>query len=360
MLKFIHAADFHLDSPFSGLSPELATRRRSEQRLLLNDLTDLVLREQADLVLLSGDILDSGMVYRETVQALEHALARMACPVFIAPGNHDPNTPDSLWRTRSWPKNVHIFSGTVEKYELPALNCVVYGYGYPATHVETSPLEGFLVGEGRDTVKLMCLHADLTPNSPYAPITRQQIAGSGLTYLALGHIHAGSGLQRAGATFYAYPGCPQGRGYDETGEKGVLVVTAEPGRVDSSFVPLCRQRYESLTVDVTGQDPFTAVTAALPAGSGELACRITLTGESAGADLSALRAALESRCAALSLTDSTHLPLNLWKRREEDNLTGMVLDDLFRRCQAEPDNETLRLAARFALAALEGGEDAAP
>ena len=65
MLKLIHAADFHLDSPFAGLSPEQAARRRGEQRLLLDDLAALAREKQADLVLLPGDLLDSEQVYRE-------------------------------------------------------------------------------------------------------------------------------------------------------------------------------------------------------------------------------------------------------------------------------------------------------
>ena len=360
MLKIIHAADFHLDSPFSGLSPALAARRRAEQRLLLHDLTELVKHEGAHLVLLPGDLLDGELVYRETVQALSAALGEMACPVFIAPGNHDPLTANSPWASHTWPENVHIFRRNVEKYELPGHNCVVYGCAFTAAHKEASPLDGFLVTEGRDTVKLMCLHADLAPGSPYGPITEQQIAGSGLTYLALGHIHKASGLRRAGNTFYAYPGCPQGRGFDETGEKGALVLTVEPGRVEEKFVPLCRHRYEDITVDVTGRDPLFAVTDALPADCREDTCRITLTGESTGLDLSALHAALAPRFSALTLRDATRLPVDLWARRGEDNLTGACLEQLYRRSQLDSENETLRLAARFLLAALERGEDPAP
>ena len=90
MLKIIHAADFHLDSPFSGLRPEDAAKRRSEQRLLLRDLTELVKEEQADLVLLSGDIMDSGLVYRETLQALSHALEEMGWRRWAAPSLSPP------------------------------------------------------------------------------------------------------------------------------------------------------------------------------------------------------------------------------------------------------------------------------
>ena len=70
----------------------------------------------------------------------------------------------------------------------------------------------------------MALHGDaLNAGSPYNAVTREQIAASGLCYLALGHIHEKSGLQRAGETFYAWPGCPMGRGFDELGQKLSLI-----------------------------------------------------------------------------------------------------------------------------------------
>ena len=89
MLKIIHGADFHLDSPFSGLTPERAAQRRGEQRELLDRLAALAREKQADLVLLAGDLLDSDHIFRETAQALREALGNIPCPVFIAPGNHD-------------------------------------------------------------------------------------------------------------------------------------------------------------------------------------------------------------------------------------------------------------------------------
>ena len=360
MLKIIHAADLHLDSPFSGLPPELAALRRGEQRLLLDDLLALTVKEQADLVLLPGDLLDGERVYKNTAQALARTLGQMPCPVFIAPGNHDPFTADSVYATVEFPENVHIFSGEVEKVSLPEKNCVVYGFGYPTAHVDASPLEALRVEEGEDTVKLMCLHADLTPGSPYCSITPAAIAQSGLTYLALGHIHGHSGLQIAGETFYAYPGCPEGRGFDETGEKGVLVLQVEPRRVESRFVPLCRRRYERLKVDVTGRDPLSAVLAALSGDTTLHFYRIALTGESEGVDMAALKAALSPRFAALDLRDETRLPADLWAKRGTDDLTGQFLEKMYQLCQLQPDNDTLLLAARFGLAALEGGEDVAP
>ena len=361
MIKLIHGADFHLDSPFSGLPPQQAALRRGEQRLLLEDLAQLVREEQADLVLLSGDLLDSEQVYRETAQALARALGSIPCPVFIAPGNHDYYSDRSVYATLDWPENVHIFrSSQVEAVALSQLNCVVHGRAFTDIHQTSGPLDGLTVPREDGSLHLGCFHGEVALVSEYGPITPSQIAASGLDYLALGHIHKFSGLNREGATYWAYPGCPEGRGFDESGDKGVLVVELDAGKADARFVPLCRHRYESLSVDITGQDPLTAITAALPPNTRQDIYRISLTGEGETPVLSALEGQLAHRFYALSLRDRTRLPRDLWARREEDTLTGLFLRAMWEKIQSDPDNATLQLAARFGLAALEHGEEEAP
>ena len=73
MLKILHAADLHLDSPFAGLTPERAAQRRQEQRELVRRLGELAEQEKVDLVLLAGDLFDSGRIYRETARELAEA-----------------------------------------------------------------------------------------------------------------------------------------------------------------------------------------------------------------------------------------------------------------------------------------------
>ena len=360
MIKLIHGADFHLDSPFSGLTPEQAARRREEQRQLLDDLAGLVRDKGADLVLLSGDLLDSGRVYRETAQAMIQVLGSLPCPVFLAPGNHDPYTPDSVYATLEWPENVHIFRpGPMQSVDLPGLNCTVYGRAFGSAHEGTSPLADFVPPPPDGQLHLLCLHGDLAPNSPYGPLTPLELAGCGMDYAALGHVHQASGLQRSGSTFWAYPGCPQGRGFDELGEKGVLYVEVEPGNVTAQFCPLSRWVYRERTVDVTSVSALEAILSALPQDTQNEICRITLTGQWANPDLPALEGALAGRFAALTLRDRTRLPQDLWARREEDTLTGAFLRLMWEKCRAEPEDQTLQLAVRFGLAALENGEDIA-
>lgn len=354
MLKIIHGADFHLDSPFSGLTPERAARRRGEQRELLDRLAGLAREKNADLVLLSGDLLDSERVYRETGDALRAALADIPCPVFIAPGNHDFFGPRSVWNTLDWPDHVHIFDAP-EWVELPG--CALWGRAFTAPHQETCPLEGLTVPDD-GKLHIACLHGDIDGTGDYGPISAMDIAASGLDYLALGHVHQASGLQKAGKTFWAYPGCPEGRGFDELGDKGVLYVEAEPGNVTAQFIPLAKRRYEIISVDITGAaDVLSTTRSALPADPENLICRLVLTGEGQAPDLAALDRALSPEFYGLTILDRTRLPRDLWERRGEDALTGLFLGAMWDKCREQPEDPVCQLAARYGLAALEGGEE---
>lgn len=362
MLTIIHGADFHLDAPFASLPPEQAARRREEQRQLLDALADLAQVRRADLVLLSGDLLDSGQTYYETSQALSRALGRIRAPVFLAPGNHDYYHARSVYAGTLWPENVYIFTQpTVQSVELPEKNCVVHGAAFTAPYADRAPLTGFRApSDGR--LHLMVLHADMDGGGSYGPITQEDAAASGLTYLALGHIHTCSGLQRAGKTCWAYPGCPEGRGFDELGDKGVLAVTIEDGGgVSAQFVPLAARRYGILTVDLTqAADPGQALLAALPGGTREDIYRVVLTGQRGEApDLDALTRLIAPHFFSVTLRDESRPRRDLWARAGEDSLTGLFLRTL--RAQWEkapaPARARLELAARFGLAALENGED---
>ena len=148
MPKIVHAADFHLDSAFGGLPTDKARERRRESRELADRLADLVRAEEAEIVLLAGDLFDGERVFPETLERLKAALASMGCPVFIAPGNHDPYTPHSPYAATDWPENVHIFhSEAIESVLLPDLACVVHGAAFTSPERTSPPLAGFSAPE---------------------------------------------------------------------------------------------------------------------------------------------------------------------------------------------------------------------
>ena len=109
-LKILHTADLHLDSPFEGLPSGKASVRRNEQRGLLGRLAELAQSEKADVLLLSGDLLDSDNTYYETGDELIRSLGGTGMPVFIAPGNHDYYSDKSPYARLELPANVHVFT----------------------------------------------------------------------------------------------------------------------------------------------------------------------------------------------------------------------------------------------------------
>ena len=357
MLRFIHASDFHLDSAFGALTEKQAAARRRESRELGFRLANYVNSHGIDLVLLAGDLFDSDSAFRDTREQLAAALGQMAARVFIAPGNHDCY--DRGWESVSWPENVHIFrENRMSAVEVPEWNLVIHGAAFTAKEQPDGLLTGFRVPEdGR--MHMALLHGELdAAECRYNPIRREEVAASGLAYLALGHIHKRMEPQTYGKTLCAWPGCIEGRGFDELGEKGFYEGAVENGVVSLKFVPFARRRYEILEVDVTGKDPRMAVESALPQETQSHLCRILLTGETgeSGVDAAALREAFADRFYALEVRDHTRIAEDLWARAEEDSLRGLFLRELRAKWNAaenEEVRETVTRAARFGLAALD-------
>lgn len=358
-VRIIHAADFHLDSAFGALSPERSRQRRRESRDLVERLSNYVNAQGADIVLLPGDLFDGEITYRETIEQLPRALGAMAAEVFIAPGNHDFYHARSPYATLPWPENVHIFtSRAVEGITLERLGCTVYGAAFTSAAKEESPLSSFRAPDD-GLIHIGLLHADLNAaEQRYAPLRTEEIAASGLDYLALGHTHCFSGVQTAGQTAYAYCGCIEGRGFDETGDKGFLAGTVEKGNVQLRFVPFARRRYEILRVDVTGKTAETALREALPESTAGDLYRVIFTGETddLGVDLGEIAEAFESEFYHLELRDKTRLVEDIWQRAAEDSLRGIFLRDMKEKYDAagEEERETIVRAVRFGLAALDG------
>ena len=363
MLTFIHAADFHLDSAFGALDQRRAAARRRESREVAFRLANYVNSQGISLVLLAGDLFDSAAAFRETGEQLAQALGQMEAKVFIAPGNHDWYGPGSPYLTVDWPKNVHIFSSnTLTAVEVPEWNLVVHGAAFTGPEQSEGLLRSFTAPtDGK--VHIGLLHGEMeAPEDRYDPLRKEDVAASGLKYLALGHIHRRTEPLQVGTTVCVWPGCIEGRGFDELGEKGFYRGTLDDnGAVSLDFVPFARRKYEILEVDITGKAPRTAVEAALPEDTARDLYRIVLTGESGegGAGAAALEEALSDRFYALEVRDHTRMAEDLWGRAEEDSLRGLFLRQLRQRrdrAETEEERQMVERAARFGLAALDHRE----
>ena len=356
-MRILHAADLHLDSAFAGLAEEKAALLRQESRDILRRMVDWANDHAVDVMLLSGDLFDSDRMYSQTARTLAQALARFRGRIFVSPGNHDFYAPGSGYDAVDWPENVHMFtSRRPQTVLLRSLNASVTGAAFTAAE-EWEPFDGASFSGGDAPIRLGVLHGEVTRGeSKYRAIPPAEIEKTNLTYLALGHVHRCAGVQRAGNTAYAYPGCLPGRGFDETGDKGFLYGEITPEKVELEFIPFAPRRYQSVTADITDRDPADAVRQALDPDCGQDVCRVLLTGSRReNFSLSALTSELSGLCAALELTDETYPEEDVWARCGEDSLRGLFLQNLRARYDGADEDEKRQLlqAARFGLAALD-------
>lgn len=253
-MKILHCADLHLDSPFSGLDPRTGESRREEQRELFRSLVCLVRNRRVDLLLIAGDLFDSGYTSAKTVKFVADMLSKLDCPVVISPGNHDPYIKGGLYSTE-FPDNVHIFdSEKLSSFDFPQLGVTVYGYAFTSARYEAHPLEK-KVKVKPERINILCAHADTTSAlSRYAPITPREFTDSPFDYAALGHIHNAPDIEELGGTAVAYSGCAEGRSFDETDFGGAILLDIEDNKIRYEKVRLAKHRYMIESIDITGAE----------------------------------------------------------------------------------------------------------
>lgn len=362
MAKILHAGDVHMDSAFAGLTGEQAAQRRAGQRELLQKIVEIGNRENVEILLLSGDLLDGLNAYYETALCLGEILSRSRAHVFIAPGNHDAYHSMSPYRSIRFPENVHLFtSAQVESVDIPELNVCVHGAAFTSNECEISLLRNFRApDDGR--VHIMVLHGEVTEGySKYNPLREEDIEQSNLNYLALGHVHSFDGVNCVGKTDYAYCGCPEGRGFDELGDKGVLLgeVTTDGAKIE--FQKISEYSYNIINLRITPDDDVLAkVGESLPQADKNGLYRVIMTGECERIDTDGIREAFMSRVYYLEIIDRTVPVRSVWQGEDEDSLKGVFLRRLHKRYLETGDTveqEIIRRAARFGAAALDNGEE---
>ncbi len=255
MVRVVHAGDFHLDSAFGALTPEQARQRRMESRRTPERLVEWANDHGADLLLLSGDLFDSDSPYGDTAPDAGPGPGPLSGrTVVIAPGNHDPLTPDGPYARTRWSDNVHIFTeDRMQTITFPDLNCVPYTArpSPPRTLRKVPPQLPCAAGRPYPHWSAAPWRRSTSRDSRYRPIRAADIAGSGLDYLALGHVHSCSGVLTAGAHLMGLCGCIGGPRLRRAGRTGISLRRGGGGTADLHLSPLPGRRYCIAQVDVT-------------------------------------------------------------------------------------------------------------
>ena len=254
-IRILHCGDFHFDTPFYGLTTGEAEKRKEDLRETFGRIVSIAKEEKMDILLISGDFFDSEKVTKTTLEYIIKKFGEIPqIRVFISPGNHDPYTYKSYYRLIQWPANVHIFSSKLEGIWIPELDTCVYGLGFSKNHEKKPLIEGFQP-ENPYCINIMVAHGEVVSreqSSDYNPISIENIEQSQLDYLALGHKHSFSGINKSGSTYWSYSGNPEGRGFDELGSKGIVLGEIGKGYCNLSFREVCKRRFYEQYIDVQG------------------------------------------------------------------------------------------------------------
>lgn len=297
-MRLVHAADIHLDSPLRGLSrledDQLAATLRQATRRALENLVQLVLDEQAQALVIAGDVYDGDWQDYATGRFFAEQMGVLAdhnVPVYLAAGNHDAQS--EITRALVLPPNVTVLpTAAPATVVVDDLGLAVHGQGFP-TRAVTDNLALSYPDPVPGLVNVGILHTAVDGaegHAPYAPCTPDDLTRVGYDYFALGHVHSRK-VVTDGEHVAAFSGNLQGRHPRETGPKGALVVDVEPaGGAQLRHVALDVARWAQVRVDVSGRlsmdDVADAVDVALRAAQAEadgrpLVARVELVGATA-------------------------------------------------------------------------------
>ena len=235
-MKFIHAADIHLDSPLIGLQKydgAPVEEIRVASRRAFQNLVELAVSEKAYFILIAGDLYDGDWKDYNTGLFLSSQMSRLreeGIKVFIIAGNHDAAS--QITKHLRMPDNVKNLSvKSTETVILDELGVAIHGRGYYARAI----IEDLVAGYPQALphyLNIGLLHTSLDGregHEPYAPTTIQSLLSKGYDYWALGHVHKREVVCKE--PWVIFPGNIQGRHVREVGPKGCTLVSIDDGHI---------------------------------------------------------------------------------------------------------------------------------
>ncbi|WP_321363622.1 DNA repair exonuclease [uncultured Celeribacter sp.] len=254
MIKILHTADVHLDSPLRSLAIRNSALRdvvATATRTSFSQLVDVAISEGVAALLISGDLFDGKERSARTGAFLIGELDRLGqagIRVFYIKGNHDAENP--ITGALDLPAHVHVFDARGGKQQL-AEDIWIHGVSFADRHAPDSLLPRFHAPV-TGAVNIAMLHSSLAGASGhdiYAPCLVADLIASGFDYWALGHIHKRQ--VHSEAPWVVMPGMPQGRDIGESGPKSATLLTIEHGKIEVREVLSSVVEFVQTTLDVT-------------------------------------------------------------------------------------------------------------
>lgn len=254
-MKLIHCADLHLDSKMTAnLDKGKAKERKKELLLTFERMVQYAADHQVDAILIAGDLFDTKNISATARHTVSDAIAsHRDITFYYLKGNHD--TDNFLSGIERIPDNLKLFGTEWTSYEAGENEKVVItGIELNRENAGSAYHTLVLHPENFNIVMLHGQESAAGAKDKAEVINLRQLKNKGIDYLALGHIHGYREAALDGRGTYCYPGCLEGRGFDECGEHGFVLLTIDEitGKYEREFVPFAGRKLHTIPVDVSG------------------------------------------------------------------------------------------------------------
>ncbi|WP_129045192.1 metallophosphoesterase family protein [Companilactobacillus metriopterae] len=261
-MKFIHAADLHLDTPFTGISKyslEVQNKLKKSTYSAAKKIFETALEENVDFIILAGDVFDNTERSLSAQTFLNEQFIRLQennIDVFIIYGNHDYFRNDL--GILEYPSNVHVYGQDVETIRYVSKDNKIVdltGFSYYQQHIDEKMIEKFPI-RGTADYQIGILHGGIGDDN-YAPFQISELVSKGYDYWALGHIHKREILNQN--PYIIYPGDTQGRNQNETGVKGFYLVDINSNQVNIDFKESSEYIFEVKNIAISKDESLKAI-----------------------------------------------------------------------------------------------------
>lgn len=343
-MKLIHCADLHLDSPMeSNLSPERAKERKNEILSTFARLVKLADESQVAAILISGDLFDSRHITKKTERyVLDLIRSHPNLYFFYLAGNHDKGSTLAELEGEQCPENLCLFGEGWRSYDFGEVTIT----GSEAPDLDTLELS-------EHALNIVMLHGQESGDKKVDKrdiIRFSKLKGRHIDYIALGHLHAYHPAKIDERCTACYSGCLEGRGFDECGQKGFVLLEIEGGKISHRFVPIARRTLYTVECDITGCETrlelearVTEAVKEIPASSLVKVVLVGMCPAEQSRDVDYLLSVLSDKFYFVKIYDATRLLIRPEDYRNDISLKG----EFVRRVLASDldDNEKERILA---------------
>ena len=250
-MKIIHCSDLHLDSKMeTNLDKEKARERKNEILITFENMVSYAKENDVKIIIIAGDLFDKKTITKKTKNSVKNAINSNPEIDFIyLKGNHDEA--GFIDEDEEKPQNLKMFNSS---------NWITYEYDNIAiSGIEFGNLDNYEIYNSlmleKNKINIVVMHgqeSETDVKDKAEIINLKALKNKNIDYLALGHIHTYKQEKLDNRGIYCYSGCLEGRGFDECGKKGFVLLNIEDNKITSEFIPFASRTLYEVNVDLTG------------------------------------------------------------------------------------------------------------